>query len=85
MLEAWRADLGERADVLARDEAIDAGWFGPVEDRFRPVIGDVVAAMRGDVAVVDSRTQTPASLELVGMHGSATDIEATVPLIRWAT
>lgn len=85
VLEAWRADLGERADVLARDEAIDAGWFGPVEDRFRPVIGDVVAAMRGDVAVVDSRTQTPASLELVGMHGSATDIEATVPLIRWAT
>ena len=59
VLEAWRAELGERADVLARDEAIDAGWFGMVEDKFRPVIGDVVAAMRGDVAVVDSRTQTP--------------------------
>lgn len=82
VLEAWRGELGERADVLARDEAIDAGWFGLVEDRFRPVIGDVVAAMRGDVAIVDSRTQTPASLGLIGMHGSLTEAEVTVPLIQ---
>ena len=84
VLASWRAELGERADVRTRDEAIAAGWFGEVEDRFRPVVGDVVAAMRGDVAVVDSRTQTAASLELVGMHGSRTDAETTVPLIRLA-
>lgn len=85
VLESWRAELGERADVLSREEAIVAGWFGPaVEDRFRPVVGDVVAAMRGDVAVVDSRTQTAASLELIGMHGAGTDTETTVPLIRLA-
>lgn len=85
VLGAWRAELGERADVRSRDEAIAAGWFGPVEDRFRPVVGDVVAAMRGDVAVVDSRTQTAASLELVGMHGSSTALERTVPLITLAS
>jgi hypothetical protein len=84
VLAGWRATLGERADVLSRDEAISAGWFGPVEDRFRPVVGDVVAAMRGDIAVVDSRTQTAASLELIGMHGSGTASERTVPLIRLA-
>lgn len=82
VLDAWRAELGERAEVLTREEAIAADWFGPVEDRFRPVIGDVVAAMRGDVAVVDSRTQPAASLELIGMHGSITDAETTVPLIQ---
>lgn len=81
---AWRAELGPRADVRTRDEAIEAGWFGAVEDRFRPVVGDVVAAMRGDVAVVDSRTQTPASLDLIGMHGSSTPTESTVPLVRLA-
>lgn len=84
VLESWRAELGERADVRSRDEAIAAGWFGQVEDRFRPVIGDVVAAMRGDIAVVDSRTQSAASLELVGMHGSGTPAERTVPLVRLA-
>jgi hypothetical protein len=84
VLGAWRAELGERADVRSRDEAIAAGWFGPVEDRFRTVIGDVVAAMRGDIAVVDSSTQTAASLELVGMHGSGTSAERTVPLVRLA-
>ncbi|GAB2602256.1 alkaline phosphatase family protein [Pseudactinotalea suaedae] len=84
VLQAWRAELGERADVRSRDEAIAAGWFGPVEDRFRPVVGDVVAAMRGDIAVFDSRTQTAASLELIGMHGSGTAAERTVPLIRMA-
>lgn len=85
VLAGWRSALGERADVLSREEAIQAGWFGPVEDRFRPVVGDVVAAMRGDVAVVDSRTQTAASLELIGMHGSRTPAETTVPLIQMAT
>lgn len=84
VLESWRAELGERADVRSHDEAIAAGWFGQVEDRFRPVIGDVVAAMRGDIAVVDSRTQSAASLELVGMHGSGTPTERTVPLVRLA-
>lgn len=84
VLAGWRAELGERADVRSRDEAIDAGWFGPVEDRFRPVIGDVVAAMRGDIAVVDSRTQSADSLRLIGMHGSSTPAERTVPLIRLA-
>ncbi|WP_420113694.1 alkaline phosphatase family protein [Pseudactinotalea sp.] len=84
VLEAWRNELGERADVRSRDEAISAGWFGPVEDRFRPVVGDVVAAMRGDIAVVDSRTQSAESLTLIGMHGSGTPAERTVPLIRLA-
>lgn len=85
VLASWRAELGERADVRSRQEAIEAGWFGPVEDRFRAVIGDVVAAMHGDIAVQDSRTQTAASLELVGMHGSGTPTESTVPLIRLAS
>lgn len=28
VLQAWRARIGSRAWVVARDEAIDAGWFG---------------------------------------------------------
>lgn len=77
----WRDELGDDALVRTRDEAVDAGWFGPVEDRVRPVVGDVVVAMTGAATVVDSRTQTPASMALLGVHGSWTAREVLVPLL----
>ena len=52
-----------------------------VTDRVRPVIGDVVVATTGRATVVDSRTQTPASLGLVGVHGSLTRQEMLVPCL----
>jgi hypothetical protein len=77
----WRARFGDRATVLLRDEAVAAGWFGPVEDRVLPRIGDVVTSMRGDLAVVDSRTARPEILRLLGLHGARTPDEALVPLV----
>ncbi|UZN05033.1 alkaline phosphatase family protein [Cellulomonas sp. S1-8] len=79
--DRWRAELGDDALVRTRDEAVDAGWFGPVEARVRPVVGDVVVAMTGAATVVDSRTQTPASIALRGVHGSLTAREMLVPLL----
>ncbi|WP_227422576.1 alkaline phosphatase family protein [Pengzhenrongella sicca] len=77
----WRDVLGAAAVVATRDEAIDAGWFGPVSEHVRPVLGDVVVAMTGRATVVDSRTQTSASMDLVGVHGSFTPHEMHVPLL----
>ncbi|MCA1820779.1 MAG: alkaline phosphatase family protein, partial [Pseudonocardia sp.] len=40
VLAAWRELIGDRAWICTRDEAIAAGWFGPVvEDRIRDRIG----------------------------------------------
>ncbi|WP_298456998.1 alkaline phosphatase family protein [uncultured Cellulomonas sp.] len=77
----WRATLGPAAVVATRDEAIAAGWFGPIADHVRPVLGDVVVATTGRSTVVDSRTQSAASLDLIGVHGSFTPAEMTVPLL----
>lgn len=77
----WREVLGSAAMVSLGSEAIDAGWFGPVSSAVRPLIGDVVVTARGRAGVVDSRTQTPHSLELIGMHGSLTPGEMLVPLL----
>jgi hypothetical protein len=46
----------------------------------RPRIGDVVAAARGDAAIV-RRTAEPVESSLVGQHGSLTQAEQRVPLL----
>jgi hypothetical protein len=81
VLAAWRELIGDRAWILTRDEAITAGWFGPVvEHRIRDRIGDLIVAARRDFAVVQSRV-TPKLSRLIGHHGSLTDAEQLVPLL----
>lgn len=79
----WRDELGESALVLELDEAVASGLFGAVADRNLVRIGDLVVAMADRATVVDSRTQTPASLTLIGVHGSLTPWEMDVPLLNW--
>lgn len=79
--ERWRETLGPAAVVVTGADAVAAGWFGDVAAHVRPLIGDVVVAMAGRATVVDSRTQTPGSLELVGVHGSLTPHEVVVPFL----
>jgi hypothetical protein len=80
VLAAWRETLGERAWVVSRDEAIDAGWFGPVDPRFTARIGDVVAAPAGPWAIVASKAERLES-SLIGMHGSLTPGDQFVPML----
>lgn len=80
VLATWRGHLGDRADVLSRDEAIARGWFGPVVPQVRPRLGDVVVAARGGLAVV-STTDFPYENMLVGLHGSLTAVEMEIPLL----
>jgi hypothetical protein len=81
----WREVLAEKAWVATREEAVELGWFGPrVDDRVRARIGDVVAAMSDDIAVVATRTE-PNESALIGMHGSATPAEQLVPLLEVRT
>lgn len=81
VLATWRDTLGERAWVVSRDEAIDAGWFGArVGDAVRPRIGDLVVAARGSAGLV-RRTVEPGESALTGQHGSLTSAEQLVPLL----
>ncbi len=80
VLIAWQETLGARAWVVSRDEAIEAGWFGPVDPRFAGRIGDVVAAPTGSWAIVASKAE-PLESSLIGMHGSLTPGDQFVPLL----
>lgn len=76
---AWSSTLAERAWIHSREEVVEAGWFGRVDPVNAPRIGDLVVAMRDNFAVVDSRTARPKLLALLGLHGSLTDEEMSIP------
>jgi Type I phosphodiesterase / nucleotide pyrophosphatase len=77
--DRWRDRLGPRAWVRTREEAIDEGWFGPVDSELQERYGHVLVAMREDWAVMTQ--QMPRELTLIGMHGSLTPAEMLVPLL----
>lgn len=77
--DRWRERLGRQAWVRTRDEAIEDGWFGPVDDGLRERYGHVLVAMRDDGGLM-TRT-LPRELTLVGMHGSLTSDEMLIPLL----
>lgn len=75
----WASELGERAWVRTRSEAVEDGWFGYLTPAMASRFGDVVVASRDDHAVM---TRTfPNELKLVGMHGSLTPAEMAIPLL----
>ena len=83
VVATWRARLGDRADVLTRDEGYARGWFGTDTGsggEVRARIGDVVVACHGDAAVLDTST-FPYEARLIGMHGSLTPAEMLVPVL----
>ncbi|MFB9904092.1 alkaline phosphatase family protein [Allokutzneria oryzae] len=77
--QAWQGFLGDRAWLAHRDEAIAAGWFGPVADHVRPRIGDLVVAAKGGLAITQSAEGVLSGF--IGHHGSLTAEEQLIPLL----
>ncbi|MFD1723012.1 alkaline phosphatase family protein [Amnibacterium endophyticum] len=79
--DRWRDALGARAQVLTRAEAVEAGWFGPVDPVVAPRIGDLLVAASGRTACY--RAADDPGRGMVGQHGSWTPAERFVPLARF--
>jgi hypothetical protein len=80
VLASWSGFLGERATVLSRTDAVRRGWFGPVDARVLPRLGDVVVACDGDLGVFSSE-RFAYEKTLVGLHGSLTPDEMLIPVL----
>ena len=78
----WREREAARAWVLTRDEAIRSGVFGEVDPAVAERLGDVIVAARGRYAYYDDRERDKRPQRMIGQHGSLTDEERTVPLLR---
>ena len=78
----WGAALAGAADVLTRDDAVAAGWFGAqVDAEVLPRIGDLLVAARGRTACYVSAAAPGRGM--VGQHGAWTTTERMVPLLRF--
>lgn len=75
----WTARLADRAWVITRPDA-DA-LFGGVDAANNERVGDVIVVMRGTEAIVDSRTQRQEMRSLIGLHGSLTHDELSIPFL----
>jgi hypothetical protein len=82
LLERWREAEGDRAWVLSADEAVAAGLFGAVDAGNRDRIADILVAARAGLAYYDRRDADRRGEGMVGQHGSLTDEETRIPLIR---
>lgn len=71
-----------QAVVCTRAEAIAAGWFGAdIDPRAEARIGDVLVAATAELTY--HAPGTPESKRrMIGQHGSITDAETLVPLLR---
>ena len=77
----WTETLGDRIDLITRDEAISHGWFGPVvSEQARSRIGELIALATSDSAVVRRKVESRTAA-LIGHHGAMTDAEMLVPLL----
>ncbi|PID53194.1 MAG: alkaline phosphatase family protein [Micrococcales bacterium] len=81
VLRRWRTELGPGFDIKTRDEAIRAGWFGPVRPQLRSRVGDIVVTATGPGMIWDSRNPTTSAGRLIGMHGGLTSQEMDIPLL----
>ncbi|HYN94167.1 MAG TPA: nucleotide pyrophosphatase/phosphodiesterase family protein [Pilimelia sp.] len=81
VLAAWRGVLGDAAWVVGRDEAVAAGWFGPVPEAHLARVGDVVAACRDRYAVLATSTESDRVGTMVAFHGGGTAVEMSIPLL----
>jgi hypothetical protein len=81
VLAAWRGVLGDAAWVVAREEAVAEGWFGPVPEAHLARVGDVVVACHDRYALVATRSEPSIVASLVAYHGSYTEVEMRIPLL----
>ncbi len=77
--KAWTRFFGDQAWIVTREQAIKAGWFGPVTARVHQRIGDLLITGYEPIALYDGRRAAPHSFNMVGHHGAPTPAEVRVP------
>jgi len=83
----WANELGDRAQVVTREQVLAEGWLGPVAAGVSERFGDVSIVFTDTFVAYRQSTASTASMAMVGQHGSVTATEREIPVIplgAWA-
>lgn len=80
----WGDELGEKVRIWSRQESVDAGLFGPVDEALLERIGDLVVLCEPGIAVASSVID-PGLSQLPGQHGALSDEERRIPGLIFAS
>lgn len=75
----WSQHLGERASVLTREQLLDRGLLGAVDDGIEERVGDLVVIAAGEVSLASTTDRRVSSL--LGQHGALTTQEREIPAL----
>ena len=79
-LQLW---LGEQALALTKQQVLDAGWYGTVNDVAATRMPDIFALAVKQVALYHREYAQSKSLEMIGQHGALSATELNIPLLGW--
>jgi predicted AlkP superfamily pyrophosphatase or phosphodiesterase len=82
-LSELKSFLGNRAFVATKREVVDAGWYGEVTDVALDRMPDVFLISSGQTALYHRDFAKPKSLKMIGQHGSISEDELLVPILRF--
>lgn len=81
IVDRWSDRLCDNVRIWSKQEAIDGGLFGTVDDRVSAVLGDVIVSTSDATTIVDSRTQSDKATRLPSVHGSQSFMEMDIPCL----
>jgi len=82
-VEKLRDYYSNIAYVLAKDELVASGWYGPFLDGIEARLPSVAILAKSKVAFYHREFSSPKSLRMIGHHGSISSEELLVPLLRF--
>jgi hypothetical protein len=84
LVDIWREFVGDRAEVLTRDEVVSQELFGLAEhadDTVADRLGDVFILATGETVFYDGNAINTAPQKMIGQHGARSEAEMLIPLI----
>jgi predicted AlkP superfamily pyrophosphatase or phosphodiesterase len=81
-LESLQLALGSRVIVAQKNDIIDAGWYGNVQEHVAARMPDVFLIANGETALYHRAFAKSKSMQMIGQHGALSQEELTVPLLK---
>ncbi len=81
----WREELGARADIVLKDEAVASELFGPhPTQQSLDRMGDLIVIPHDEIVLIEPARKNMEGA-MIGHHGGLTEIERSIPLVSFQT